>query len=248
MSTMGPIDPWNAPVVEALDKVETMPGFSPEQVEWDNFRFSGTGFRKDMDRVFIFAYPMTPGLDEPVRFHATQEGFRVLSSRGREDIDLSVDEVARMLNVPADSARLAIAELKPALRASLAAYNVRTEDAANGHSADVMPARTIGEAGALESAPREAHERISVEQPGEQIANLSQRVDDLATRLDRYEKTLGTTRAALIAIASRVRSLRGGERKAATSTKLTTSDGLNRDKAHASVARPTPRGESSLGI
>lgn len=35
----GPSLSWNAPVVEALDIIEGLPGFAPDHVEWDFFRF-----------------------------------------------------------------------------------------------------------------------------------------------------------------------------------------------------------------
>ncbi|WP_116953342.1 hypothetical protein [Jiangella endophytica] len=121
------VSPWDAPVVRALDAVEELPGFEPEHVGWDDFRFHGTGTAWEMDTVSIYAYPVKGrGF---VRFAATSDGATVTGPGRRE---LTADQVARALNVPVESAEATVAALDAALALALVEFNA-------GHAPPARP-------------------------------------------------------------------------------------------------------------
>jgi len=117
----GPAQYWDAPVVDALDMVETLTGFSPDRIEWDNFRFWATG-GGPMRVACIYAYPRAVPR-APLRFAVDSSRF-TLSGRDRGQIrELSIGEASRYLDVPVESAAQATAALRSALARSLARYN-----------------------------------------------------------------------------------------------------------------------------
>lgn len=130
------IRPWDAPVVRALDAVEELPGFDPDHVEWDTFRFYGTDAYV-MDAAAIYASPPTGR--GYVRFAATSDGATVTGPGPR---DLTPGDVARALAVPIESAEAAVAALGPALQAALAAFNA-AHDPASRSCTRSSPARTM---------------------------------------------------------------------------------------------------------
>lgn len=116
---------WDAPVVHALDLIEALPGFGPDRVEWDSFRFYGANSRWRMDRATILAYPITGAAPSTsglrfVRFAATGGGLVVTDMAHRE---MTANRVARVLAVPTDSAEQAITTIGHALEVALTKYN-----------------------------------------------------------------------------------------------------------------------------
>lgn len=57
MRLTGPVQAWDLPVVEALDVIERLPGWSDDRVEWAGFRFFGTSAYGPMEKATIYAYP-----------------------------------------------------------------------------------------------------------------------------------------------------------------------------------------------
>ena len=120
MSDRRPIRPWDAPVVRALDEVERLRGFEPDQVGWDNFGFYGSSPDRRMQSVSIYASQATVGGTPYVRFTVGTEGFTV-TGRGRRT--LTTSEVAHTLSVPIESVVRSVPYLESALTAALAAFN-----------------------------------------------------------------------------------------------------------------------------
>lgn len=135
----GPALYWNAPVVKALDRIETLAGFSPDRVEWDSYRFWSHGSRTTMSRVFIYAYPIATPL-HGIRFGVDHDRFTASNRSDGQARELTIREIARHLDVPVDSANQATAELGIALAQALARYN-------HAHSTDPRARRA-------RSAPR----------------------------------------------------------------------------------------------
>lgn len=120
---MSEVRPWDEPVVSALDEVETLPGFAPDHVEWDYFRFYGEGMSGPMDTTSIYAFPATSGRSEFVRFAATDDGFTMTDP---DHHHLTPPGVARALDVPIESAEQAATALGAALTTALARFNTST--------------------------------------------------------------------------------------------------------------------------
>lgn len=118
---------WDAPVVHALDEVETVEGFAPNQVEWAGFRFYDANSHRRMDHATIWAHPTTDaGLPtSALRFAATGSGFVVTNTDHQE---LTADDAARVLAVPIDSAERAITTIGSALNDALTEYNTANAD------------------------------------------------------------------------------------------------------------------------
>jgi hypothetical protein len=113
------IRPWDAPVVSALDEVEKLPGFEPDRVGWDHFRFYGVD-PNPMDSVSIYAYPPTSGRSKFVRFGVSAQGFTVTDP---ERLELTPSGMAQAFDVPTASAEQAAATLGAALMDALAEFN-----------------------------------------------------------------------------------------------------------------------------
>lgn len=129
---------WDLPVVHALDLIETFPGFDPDRVTWDHFRFWSMGSIYRMDWVTIYAYPPLTQPPAHVRFAAYRDGSTVT---GSIDAPLSVDDVARRLAVPIESAQLATVALHTALTASLTESNAAHAPGAVIRGVQLPPAR-----------------------------------------------------------------------------------------------------------
>lgn len=114
---------WNAPVVEALDLVEGLPGFAPDRVEWDFFRFWTDRLHAPMRGAFICAYPTNQRVG--VTFRVTSDRLKLSPTSPQIPVrDLSTREVAHVLDVPVSSADRAAAALRDALTLSVTRYNV----------------------------------------------------------------------------------------------------------------------------
>ncbi|QDZ14204.1 hypothetical protein [Humibacter ginsenosidimutans] len=116
MSLTGRVQAWDLPVVEALDAIEQLPGWSDDRVEWAGFRFFGTSAYGPMEKATIYAYQSAGPDAAPV----TGTGFSATDS---QDHPLDTEAVARHLEAPAVGTAEAIALLGAALSASLTAYN-----------------------------------------------------------------------------------------------------------------------------
>ena len=122
------VNSWDAPVVDALDRIEALPGAGPDRVEWAGFRFFGTDLPgRPMDRVTIAAFPAGGG---HVTFRAFADGrfevTRATSARARAErpaVDLAAADLPEALGVPAGTAARTVALIKPALHSALRAYN-----------------------------------------------------------------------------------------------------------------------------
>lgn len=91
----GRVRSWDLPVVHALDAVETLPGFRPDQVEWDGFRFHRVGRGDQMEWTSIYAYP-TSTKHGFVRFAVTDREFTITDQQQRA---LTAGDVANALYV-----------------------------------------------------------------------------------------------------------------------------------------------------
>lgn len=127
---------WDVPVIRALDAIERLPGFSPDHVEWDHFRFYGHGFSGAMETVAIYAYTAAPDTSGFARFAVTGTRFTVTD---RDRRDLTGSGLARELDVPASSAIRATAELRDALNRSLREYNTAHAPPQATHPAHRVP-------------------------------------------------------------------------------------------------------------
>ena len=110
---------WDMPVVRALDAVEKLPGFGPDHVEWDSFRFWQAGRGDQMEWASIYAYP-TGSEHGFVRF-AVRDGEFTVTDRQRRSMTAS--EVAGALDVPTASAEKAVSAVVSALATALARFN-----------------------------------------------------------------------------------------------------------------------------
>ncbi|TWE13084.1 hypothetical protein [Rudaeicoccus suwonensis] len=115
----GPVRSWDLPVVRALDAVEQLPGFRPDQIEWDSFQLHRTGRGEQMEAVSIYAYP-TGSEHGFVRFGVTDGEFTVTDPERRR---MTASDVAVALNVPTMSAEKAITAVIPALATALSRFN-----------------------------------------------------------------------------------------------------------------------------
>lgn len=112
--------PWDMPVVRALDEIERLPGFAPQHVEWHGFRFWASGMYSPMHTATIYAYPADGDDAAFVRFGVTGNRFSI-TGLGRQP--LRPEDVAEQLDVPVASAVNAAASLGPALEEALRLYN-----------------------------------------------------------------------------------------------------------------------------
>lgn len=112
--------PWDMPVVGALDEIERLPGFAPEHVEWHGFRFWASGMYAPMHTATIYAYPAEGDDAAFVRFAVTGDRFSI-TGLGRQP--LRPEDVAEQLDVPVASAVNAVASLGAALEEALRLYN-----------------------------------------------------------------------------------------------------------------------------
>lgn len=131
MRLTGPVQAWDLPVVEALDAIERLPGWSDDRVEWAGFRFFGTSAYGPMEKATIYAYPAARPDGAPVRFVAVEAGFSVTDAQHRR---LDTKAVAGHLEAPVTGTAQAILILGRALSASLTAYN--TAHAPTSHRAE----------------------------------------------------------------------------------------------------------------
>ena len=122
---------WEAPVTDALNQVERLPGFEPDRIGWDHFQFHGSKAARRMELVSIYAHLPPSPVPTFVRFAITSEGFTVTGPGHR---DLSISEVARMLKVPIESAEKAVAELETALTAARTEWNAADRSGAISHT------------------------------------------------------------------------------------------------------------------
>ncbi len=121
---------WDMPVVLALDTVEKLSGFRPDQVEWTGFRYWRTGMGEQMEWASIYAYPT--GTERGfVRFSVRDSEFTVTDQHNRA---LTANEVADVLNVPTVSAEKAVTLVIPALATALARYNAAHAPHAAAHA------------------------------------------------------------------------------------------------------------------
>lgn len=111
---------WDLPVIWALDEIEQLPGFGPENVEWHGFRFWASGIDTPMHTATIYAYPAEGDDDAFVRFAVTGDRSSI-TGQGRRP--LSPDDLAEQLDVPVTSAVAAGAALGPALIEAMRLYN-----------------------------------------------------------------------------------------------------------------------------
>lgn len=116
----GEPQPWDMPVVRALNEIERLPGFAPEHVEWHGFRFWASGMYSPMHTATLYAYPTEGDDDAFARFAVTGTRHTITGQRRRS---LSPEDVAEQLNVPLGSAVDAAASLGPALEEALRLYN-----------------------------------------------------------------------------------------------------------------------------
>ena len=140
----GPSLSWNAPVVEALDMIEGLPGFAPDHVEWDFFRFWSDRLHAPMRGAFICAYPTDQRVG--VKFRVTGDQLTVSSTSPQTPLrDLSTREVAHVLDVPVDSADRAAAALRDALTLSVTRYNVAHDATRKSRRTRLTEPRSISE-------------------------------------------------------------------------------------------------------
>lgn len=121
---------WDVPVIRALDRVEQLPGFTPDHVAWDHFVFGANGLlHRPMDTASIYAFPLHPPTPEDrlVRFCFSttttpryRAGFTVTNVN---EPPMSTAELVRALDVPMRSAIQTKALLHYALQTSLEEYN-----------------------------------------------------------------------------------------------------------------------------
>lgn len=123
------VNRWDVPVIRALDRIEQLPGFAPDRVAWDYFRFSADGLHRPMDTASIFAFPIHPRTSEDrlVRFWFStrnrprhRAGFNVTNVN---EPPMSATDLVRALDVPMRSAIQTKALLHYALQTSLEEYN-----------------------------------------------------------------------------------------------------------------------------
>lgn len=115
----GQVRSWDLPVMRALDTIEKLPGFRPDQVEWGSFRFHRTGRGEQMQWTSIYAYPAGTGSGS-VRFAVTDGEFSVTDPQRRA---MTAEDVAVALGVPTPSAEKAITDVIPALATALSRFN-----------------------------------------------------------------------------------------------------------------------------
>ncbi|SEE47478.1 hypothetical protein [Jiangella alba] len=117
--TSRPGRPWNVLVARALDQIETLPGFEPGRIGWNQYRY----YRWDADslisRISVYAFPSPTPVRTFVRFAASVDGFTVTGPARRT---LTVYDVAKRLAVPVRSAELANTALRVALTTALAEW------------------------------------------------------------------------------------------------------------------------------
>ncbi|WP_419703095.1 hypothetical protein [Promicromonospora sp. NFX87] len=112
--------PWNLPVVRALDAIEFLPGLDPAHVEFDQFRFHGEGWNRPMYSAVIHAYQPVTSARFTVKFAVRGTTYSV---RDHDLQPLTASGVADLLHLPLASADRAVTLLKRALTESLRVYN-----------------------------------------------------------------------------------------------------------------------------
>jgi hypothetical protein len=138
----GPSLYWNAPVVEALDMVEGLSGFAPDNVEWDFFRFWSDRLHAPMRGAFICAYPTDQRVG--VKFRVTGDRLTISPTSPQTPArELSTHEVAHVLDVPVSSADRASTALRDALTLSVTRYNVAHDATRTAHRTRLAQQRPI---------------------------------------------------------------------------------------------------------
>ncbi|MEH0058823.1 hypothetical protein [Auritidibacter ignavus] len=91
--------------MRALDAIVRLPGFVPDHVERNGFRFWGSGAYMSMHTVTIYTYPAERGEDTFVRLAGTEtrpitsQGRRLLSPEGvAEQLGAALEETLRLYN------------------------------------------------------------------------------------------------------------------------------------------------------
>lgn len=124
------VNRWDVPLIRALDRIEQLPGFAPDHVEWDNFVFSADGLHHPMRTASISAFPIHPRTPEDrlvwFSFSTTNSpryraGFTITNIN---EPPISTTELVHVLDVPMRSAIQAKALLHYALQSSLEEYNI----------------------------------------------------------------------------------------------------------------------------
>lgn len=124
------VNPWDVPVILALDRIEQLAGFAPDHVQWDYFRFSADGLHGPMDTAFIYALPVHPRTsdDRLVRFcfsTRNRPGYRAgFNVTNIKTPPMSTAELVHTLDVPLRSAVQAKELLHYALQTALEEYNI----------------------------------------------------------------------------------------------------------------------------
>lgn len=112
--------PWNVLVADALDRIETLSGFEPGRITWNQYRYYRWDAGSLTSQVAVYAFPPPSYAPTFVRFAAAGDGFTVTGPARRA---LAVNEVAQRLHVPVRSAELADAALRTALTTALTEWN-----------------------------------------------------------------------------------------------------------------------------
>lgn len=110
-------------MIQALDRLEGLPGFRPGSIEWGSFGFSGSAWGAPLDTAWIAVYGMqrrgNPA-DEGVRFRMHEDHFGLYGPGLRP---LRLSEAAQALGAPPSSTGRAALLLRDALRTALTEYN-----------------------------------------------------------------------------------------------------------------------------
>ncbi|PPG43727.1 hypothetical protein [Pseudoclavibacter sp. RFBA6] len=128
------INTWDRPVIDALDAIEQLPEFAPEEVEWGTFQFMGTSHGPQMQRAFIYAYPgavdenereLSPMVAISVDVDGSRNGALDVRDFARDGLRAETPQatLAEALFVSEGSAALALEKLHAGLADSLREYN-----------------------------------------------------------------------------------------------------------------------------